>query len=93
MECFASLSSEDLFLCPPGRAKHKQGQGNGVTVAFSGVYTHSPRPGKPLGPGGRDLPLLCDKGILGSGGEWDLRMLQSQQGQLSTWDMHASEGL
>lgn len=38
MGSFASLSS-DLLLCPPGSAKHEHGQGNGVTVAFSGVHT------------------------------------------------------
>lgn len=72
----------------PGRAKHEQGEGNGVTVVFLGVYTQ-PKAGKPLGPEG-NLLLLCDKGTLGSGGEWG--RLRAQLGQSSTCEMHGSEG-
>lgn len=65
-----------------------KGKGMG-SLWYFWVYTHSLRPGKPLGPEGRDL-LLCDKGTLGSGGEWG--RLRAQLGQSSTCDMHASEG-
>lgn len=86
MGCFASLSS-DLFLCPPGSAKHEQGQGNGVTVAFWGVDTQ---------PEARVLeePIFhcCVTKEHWALKDRTLECWDPSRGQSGTCDMHVSEG-